>query len=271
VNDIRQPGAEVGREPLSAPRSAAALLLLALIAGLWGCSTAVNEGTAQQPATSLQTLEYYPELVKGYQNSYPARRVLVLASVDAREFSDPTATIHAPDQGNPAIGVVLDADGSVTQLLYSPPFLSVVQKAIERSAEEAGMVALDSSESSYLGVRKKGEDYVLENRIVRCWVKKQRGRGDGSHGPIWQTTAEFAIDATLYKPPFRVAYWQGHSTAQFSDPPLNHPLGSADDNGAIYDEPGQVMSVAFTRAVAGIFDRDDLRTLITQDRMLRPR
>ncbi len=260
----------MGREPPSAPRSAAALLLLALMAGLWGCGTAVSEGTAQPPTASLQTIEYYPELVKGYQNSYPARRVLVLASVDAREFSDPTATLHAPDQGNPAIGVVLDANGSVTQRLYSPPFLSVVQKAIERSTEEAGMIALGSSDSSYRGGIKKDEDYVLENRVVRCWVKKQRGRGDG-HGPIWQTTAEFAIDATLYKPPFRVAYWQGHSTAQFSDPPLNHPIGSADDDSAIYDEPGQVMSVAFTRAVAGIFDRDDLRTLITQDRMLHAR
>ena len=132
------------------------------------------------------------------------------------------------------------------------------------------MVALDSSESSYRGVRKKGEDYVLENRVVRCWVKKRRDRGDGRHGSSWRTTAEFAIDATLYKPPFRVAYWQGHSTAQFSDPPLNRAIGSADDDSAIYDEPGQVMSVALTRAVAGIFDRDDLRTLITQDRMVRP-
>ena len=261
----------MGREPPSVPRLAAALWLLALMAGFWGCSTAVSEGTSQPPTTSLQTIEYYPELVKGYQNSYPARRVLVLASVDAREFSDPTAAIHTPDQGNPAIGVVLDANGSVTQRLYSPPFLAVVQKAIQRSTEEAGMTALDSSssESSYRGVRKQGEDYVLENRVVRCWVKKRRGHGDG-HGPIWQTTAEFAIDATLYKPPFHVAYWQGHSTAQFSDPPLNRPTGSADDDSAIYDEPGQVLSVAFTRAVAGIFDRDDLRTLITQDRMVRP-
>jgi hypothetical protein len=51
---------------------------------------------------------------------------------------------------------------------------------------------------------------------------------------------------------------------------LNRAIGSADDDSAIYDEPGQVMSVALTRAVAGIFDRDDLRTLITQDRMVRP-
>ncbi|MGD0073411.1 MAG: hypothetical protein ABSD31_03630 [Candidatus Binataceae bacterium] len=252
-------------------RSASVLLLLTLIAGVSGCSTTANEGTAGQPTSSVQTLEYYPELVKGYQNSYPTKRVLVLLSVDAREFNDPTAAIHAPEQGNPAIGVVLDASGSVTERLYAPPFLTVVQKAIEKSAEEAGMYASESNEKSYSEVIKKNEDYVLESKVVLCWLKKQRGHSSSSRDLIWQTTAEFAIDATLYKPPFRVAYWQGHSTAQFSDPPLTQPIGSADDDSAIYDEPGQVMSVALTRAVAGIFDRDDLRTLITQDRMSAPR
>jgi len=262
----------VRREPpWTWPRLAAiVLLLLPLIAAPWGCSTSISEGTAQQPATSVQSLDYYSQLVKGYQNTYPSRRVLVLASVDAREFSDPTATVHTPDQGNPAIGVVLDANGAVTQRLYSAPFLGLVQKAIEQSTQEAGMVALNSNENAYGAARKKGEDYVLENKIVRCWVKKQRGRGAEYHDPTWRTTAEFSIDVTLYKPPFRVAYWQGHSTAQFTDPPLTSPLGSMDDDTAIYDEPGEVLSVALTRAVAGIFDRDDLRTLITEDRMVRP-
>ena len=271
MNAIRQPVADVKRQRRSALFLSAIASSLALGAALWGCSTSSSDISGFPQVASVQSLEYYPQLVKGYQNSYPPRRVLVLASVDAREFPDPTASVHTPDQGNPAIGVVLDPDGSITQRLYSAPFLSMVQKAIEQSTEEAGMVALDSSESSYSGVRKKGEDYVLENRVVRCWVKKQRGHGDGRHEPIWRTTAEFAIDTTLYKPPFRVAYWQGHTSAQFSDPPLNHMLGVADDDAAIYDEPGQVMSVAVTRAVAGIFDRDDLRTLIAQDRMVRPR
>ncbi len=133
-------------------RSASVLLLLTSIAAVWGCGTATNEGAAGQPSSSVQTLEYYPELIKGYQNSYPTKRVLVLASVDAREFNDPTATIHAPEQGNPAIGVVLDANGSVTERLYTPPFLTVVRKAIKKSAEEAGKYASESNEKSYSGV-----------------------------------------------------------------------------------------------------------------------
>lgn len=244
-------------------------LLAAFAAAFAGC-TSVGESTRKQPTTSLQSLEYYPQLVKGYQNTYPSRRVLVLASIDAREFRDPTAAIHAADQGNPAIGVLLNADGAIEQRLYSAPFLTLVQKAIERSAEEAGMVAIESTDSTYSGARKKDEDYVLESRIVRCWVKKQRGPNKGQ-GPTWRTTAEFVIDAMLYKPPFQVAYWQGRSAAEYSDPPLDHTRGASDDETAIYDEPGQVMSIALTRAVAGIFDRDDLRTLITQDRMVRRR
>ncbi len=244
-------------------------LLAVFAAALAGCAS-VGESTGKQLTTSLQSMEYYPQLVKGYQNTYPSRRVLVLVSIDAREFRDPTAAVHSPDNGNPAIGVVLNADGSIAQRLYSAPFLTLVQKAIERSAEESGMVALESTDNTYSGARKKGEDYVLESRILRCWVKKQRGTR-GRQGPTWRTTTEFEIDARLYKPPFHVAYWQGRSAAEYSDPPMDHTHGPADDDAAIYDEPGQVLSIALTRAVAGIFDRDDLRTLITQDRMVRRR
>jgi hypothetical protein len=151
-------------------------LSLALIAGFWGCSTSVSEGTAQQPAASLQSLEYYSQLVKGYQNSYPPRRVLVLASVDAREFTDPTAAVHAPDQGNPAIGVVLDADGSVTQRLYSLPFLTDVGS---RSSATAATVVMDqaggrppSSRSTRRSTSRRfvwrtGRDTVPRNSAIR--------------------------------------------------------------------------------------------------------
>ena len=52
---------------------------------LAGCST-VNEGggTAAAPATSMQTLEYYPYQVKGYQNSYPKKTILILIPADER-------------------------------------------------------------------------------------------------------------------------------------------------------------------------------------------
>ena len=51
------------------------------------------------------------------------------------------------------------------------------------------------------------------------------------------------------------------------------PLGLAtlaaylgpDDEAGIYDEPGQVLSVALTRTVAQIFQRQDLRNLMLED------
>jgi hypothetical protein len=39
----------------------------------------------------------------------------------------------------------------------------------------------------------------------------------------------------------------------------------------IYDHPGEVLSVALTRAVAGIFKREALHQLIVQDSSSAPR
>ena len=58
---------------------------------------------------------------------------------------------------------------------------------------------------------------------------------------------------------------QGDSDAAYDDPPLSANTGNPEDETEIYDQPGQVLSVALTRAVAGIFKRNDLRTLISQD------
>ena len=73
------------------------------------------------------------------------------------------------------------------------------------------------------------------------------------------------MEVKIYKPPFTLPFWEGASNATYNDPPVGtFALGPEDETG-IYEDPGQVLSVALTRAVAGIFDRDDLRTLITED------
>jgi hypothetical protein len=110
---------------------------------------------------------------------------------------------------------------------------------------------------------------VLASKITRCWVVKRRGAG-GDYGPVWATSADFAIDVTIYKPPFSVPFWRGTSQSTYNDPPIgSFGLGPEDEAG-IYDQPGEVLSVALTRAVAGIFQRPDLRTLVMQDQ-IRPR
>lgn len=226
-----------------------------------GCSTLRDQ--LSLPPTSLQTLEYYPRLVKGYQSTYPPRRILVLLPVDARQFRDPTAADHSPDGGNPAIGVTLGRNDEIVQRLYSAPLAAIVQKAIGQSVEEAGMVPLNSPQISYASIKTMDEDYVIESRIARCWVKKRRGQ-DGRYGPTWLTGAEFGLDVKIYKPPFHTPFWDGNSPASYDDPPLRSAVSPEDETG-IYDEPGQVLSIALTRAVAGIFRREDLRELISQD------
>jgi hypothetical protein len=248
----------VGSQPTFSLR--VALLVSILASVIAGCST-VNEGggTAAAPTTSVQTLEYYPYQVKGYQNSYPRKTIQILMPVDARD----AISNAAPLNGNPAIGTIVDQSGNVTERLYSPPLGPIVQAAIGRSADEAGLSASSSTDLAYKpGVRSTA--YALESKIRRCWVKKERS-ANGQYGPVWRTTADFAIDISIFKPPFSVPFWTGSTNDTYDDPPIgSFGLGSEDEAG-IYDEPGEVMSVALTRSVAAIFQRQDLRNLMLED------
>jgi len=249
----------VGSQPTSSIR--VALLVSILTSVLAGCST-VNEGggTAAAPTTSVQTLEYYPFQVKGYQNSYPRKTILILLPAEARDATGNAAPLN----GNPAIGTIVDQSGNMTERLYSPPLGPILQAAIGRSADEAGMSASSSTDLSYKPGVKNTTAYVLESKIRRCWVKKARS-ANGLNGPVWRTTADFALDIAIYKPPFSVPFWTGSTTDTYDDPPVgSFGLGSEDEAG-IYDEPGEVVSVALTRSVAAIFQRQDLRNLMLED------
>jgi hypothetical protein len=233
-------------------------LLVAVLAMLSGCAT-VGGGAPAPVTTSVQTLEYYPYQVKGYQNSYPNKTILILMPSDARDTSGDAAPLN----GVPAIGTVVGESGHLAQRLYSAPLGPLVQQAIGKSADEAGMNASPSTQVPYkAGVPEKAE-YVLQTEIKRCWVKKSRSAGQG--GSFWRTSADFALDITIYKPPFSVPFWTGTSTDTYFDPPVgSFGLGSEDEAG-IYDEPGEVLSVALTRAVAGIWEHQDLRNLMLED------
>jgi len=222
-----------------------------------GCATV---GGGAPATTSVQTLEYYPYQVKGYQNSYPRKTILILMPADAR---DATAD-SAPLNGNPAIGVITDQSGNITERLYIPPLGPILQQAIGRSADEAGLNASSSTDVAYKPGVKNTAEYVLESKLRRCWVKKHRA-ANGRYGPVWRTTADFALDVSIYKPPFSVPFWTGSANDTYYDPPVgSFGLGPEDEAG-IYDEPGQVSSVALTRSVAAIFQRQDLRNLMLED------
>jgi hypothetical protein len=240
------------------------LVVASALVLLGGCAMLGLEAQPPPAPTSMQTLEYYPYQVKGYQDSYPKRDILVLLPVDARDFTDAGTPDHEPLNGNPAIGYETGKDGSITTRLYAEPLAPVVQKALAASAEEAGMIAKVSSDSTYTPGKELPDDYVLASKITRCWVKKRRAP-DGTYGPVWMTAADFALDVQIYKPPFSAPFWQGASQQPYNDPPVgSFGLGPEDEAG-IYDEPGQVLSVALTRAVAGVFEKNDLHSLMLED------
>lgn len=250
----------------SAAARTAALCGLGLAIG--ACST-LFQNKVNLPPLSNQTLEYYPRQVKGYQNSYPPRRIVILRTADAREFKDPSAVDHAPDaDGNPRIGVVLDREHQPIQRLYGQPLGPLVEDAFARAAEEAGMTSFASDESLDAALKHTDLDYVLQSTLTRCWVRKQRGP-DGQNGPIWATLAEFAVEVAIYKPPFHTPFWHASSASAYDDPPLNNFLSGPEDDTSIYDDPGEVLSVALTRAVANTFRRPDLRALVLDDTVLR--
>jgi hypothetical protein len=235
------------------------LLLIAIVIGVaCGCST-MNSTADLEPASN-QTLEYYPGLVKGFERIYPARQIMVLAVGDACGAGNESSG------GAQEIGTTVDSRGKVIQRLYAANIADTVQRAIAEAAKEAGMVSKLSGETAYTA-QAVAADYVLESKVVKCWVKKQ-SVVDSDKNASWQTVAQFTIDATIFKPPFHVPFWQGSSSETYSDPPDNSGI-MQEDQASIYDEPGQVLSVAFTRSVEGLFKRSDLHSLITQDRALR--
>ena len=222
----------------------AAAMLLTMTA----CAT-VGGGGEAETATSVQKLEYFPYQVKGYQNTFPQRTVLVLMPTDDREFPGAQAANHAPLDGKPAIGVVIDKNGSVAQRLYAEPLGPTLQRAIAGAAQEAGMTAEAADYSDYTPSKVRGEDYVVATMIKRCWVEKMR-RPDGRYGPVWSTGADFAINVIVFKPPFKIPFWQGALQSNYNDPPVGSFGLGPDDEAGIYDDPGEVLSVALTRAVA---------------------
>ena len=213
---------------------------------------------------SIQALQYYPFQVKGYQNTYPKRLVIVLPAVDARDFKDASGAAHLADGGNPAIGVIRDRSGGIIQRLYGPALEPLIQQSIIQAALEAGMTSSSSDMPLKEVLSSHQAQYVIATRIARFWVDKHRGP-DNAAGTTWSATAEVALDVVVYKPPFEVPFWQGESEATYDDPPAPVAGVAPEDETEIYDDAGQVLSVGLTRAVAGIFKRDDLHTLITED------
>ena len=60
-----------------------------MLVWLAGCSSVQSPPLHMEPA-SVETVEYYPFQVKGYQNTYPRRRIVVAQVIDAPDYKDAT-------------------------------------------------------------------------------------------------------------------------------------------------------------------------------------
>jgi hypothetical protein len=187
--------------------------IAAAFAILWlaGCSSLRQRQVYMEPA-STQTLDYYPFQVKGYQNTYPKKRIVVIPILDRRDFKDAAGVGHVPYKGQPAIGVILDQSGKIDQRLYGPALEPLMQNAVARAAQEAGMFSSTTALGLTQTLAARNSDYVLMAAITRCWVNKHRGP-DNPSGVTWFAAADVALEVFIYKPPFSVPFWQGDSVS----------------------------------------------------------
>lgn len=243
----------------------AASVAMAAVAAAWLAGCAATQQGAGESGTESASLRYYAYQVKGYQKSYPARKVLILLPLDDYASAGKSVQSEEPEGEGQEIGVIENREGQVQTRLFTHGLTAVVQRAIASSANEAGMMAKTLAASTYEPGKSIGQDYVLASRITRCMVIRRRGPG-GEYGASWYTTGEFALSVAIYKPPFQVPFWQGVSSATFKDPADD--TGGMGDETAIYDRPEEVLSVALTQGVAGIFNRSDLHALAIEDKLI---
>lgn len=230
-----------------------------------GCA-ALAPQTSGVPEASVEHLEYYAGEVKGYGNTYPGARILLLLPVDGHWHPSFTKPEGVPLE-SAEIGVVSDSTGTVVQEIYTPPIQPLVQKALVQSGKEAGMISRTSSETLEEALHDLKQDYVLVSKITRCWVAKRQGLADSfltQRREIWETRADFGLEVEIYKPPFHAPFWRGSKAVTYYDPPVAQGI-QLEDSVAIFDHPGEVLSVAMTRTVAGIFASEELRNLVAED------
>src|SRR5260370_36884431 len=114
-------------------RPSAWLAALCAFAFLCGCATQRRE---YMEPVSIQTVEYYPFQVKGYENTYPKRRILIVPPADGRDFKDVAGVSHNPYEDHPSIGVVLDQTGSIDQHVYGTDLTTLSRDAIANAAND---------------------------------------------------------------------------------------------------------------------------------------
>ena len=251
--------------------------------------------TVQPPRIIPVWVNYLPDLVKGNRPPFPSFHMLVLRPVDKREaYPVKVGGILPASQDNTAIlgilglnskeGVVrvnsqqLGAQHHMKAGIPQNPDMPrgiftltdlqhLIQDALEDHFRKAGFpvqkvnfsaldVASVASEPAHYAVGCAIEEFSLVSLLryneVWVWSLHPHSIDVPIRGP---TRANVALVVTLYRWPSGEVLWEGKVADSVDDP----PPGESD---FLYSTPGEVMSMALSRAVGSILVTQSLQDVL---------
>ena len=268
------------------------LLLIAIL----GASCSTKPGTLfllPEPRPILVQVDFLPFLVKGYRPQFPPARILVLEPQDTRKpYPLKTGEDLPPVKGNAAVlgiygqnfqegpvqvnSLRLGAQRKMRAGIPYPPdvplgiFLlsdlpQLVQNTLAQHFVEAGFTVVKGSgkQAKTAASTAKRPDYVLESEIKKfslIALERYREVEVNAHvsshmisvpvrGPA---RADVTLALQLLQWPEGPVVWQGEVSNTVNDPPL-------DDSVFLYGAPGEIMTMAMSRAVGSILVTQSLQ------------
>ena len=241
-------------------------------------------------------VDFLPFLVKGNRPQFPPDRVLVLAPQDTRKpYPLKTAAPLPPTQGNAAVlgiygqnfeegpvqvnSLRLGAQRKMRAGIPYPPdvplgiFLlpdlpRLVQNTLAQHFSQAGFTVAKarSKPAKIAPSTKKRPDYILESEIKKfslIALERYREVEINAHvsshritvpvrGPV---RADVTLGLQLSHWPAGPVLWQGEVSNTVNDPPL-------DDSVFLYGTPGEMMTMAMSRAVGSILVTQSLQDVL---------
>ncbi len=264
-----------------------------------GASCSTKPGTLfllPEPRPILVQVDFLPFLVKGNRAQFPPARILVLEPQDNRKpYPLKTADPLPPTKGNAAVlgiygqnfqegpvqvnSLRLGAQRKMRAGIPYPPDIPIgifllpdlphlVQNTLAQHFTEAGFMVVKApgKPAKIAASTEKRPDYVLESEIKKfslIALERYREVEVNAHvsshminvrvrGPA---RADVTLGLQLSQWPAGPVLWQGEVSNTVNDPPL-------DDSVFLYGTPGEIMTMAMSRAVGSILVTQSLQDVL---------
>ena len=280
-------------------RGSLSVRLLLIVFIFLGASCSTKPGALlllPEPRPILVHVDFLPFLVKGNRPQFPPDRILVLEPQDARKpYPLKTAAPLPPTQGNAAVlgiygqnfqegpvqvnSLRLGAQRKMQAGIPYPPdvplgiFLlpdlpRLVQNTLAQHFTEAGfrVERAPGQPAEIAAANERQPDYVLQSEIKKfslIALERYREVEVNAHvsshtitipvrGPV---QADVTLGLQLSRWPEGRVVWQGEVSNTVNDPPL-------DDSVFLYGTPGEMMTMAMSRAVGSILVTHSLQDVL---------